>query len=99
MLAQVVERDELIWFGRPPDESQLGDHDEELAARVRVLQHDAYALLADIERAMQVALDRLVLLASSFGPASYQGGQSAYDNQLASFKDLARQHIEVEVTD
>jgi len=42
MLAQVVERNELIWFGRPPDESQLGDHDAELAAQVRERQAEAY---------------------------------------------------------
>jgi len=42
MLAQVVERDEFGWFGRPPDESQLGDHDAELAERVRARQAEAY---------------------------------------------------------
>lgn len=98
MLAQVVERNELIWFGRPPDESQLGDHDEELAAQVRERQADAYKMLADMVDTMNTMLAEMERWKpSSFGPASYQGAHD-YNNCLSQFKECAERHIRVEVT-
>jgi len=46
---------------------------------------------------MTSLLGNLVQLAGSFGPASYQGAQP-YNDCLATFKEVAQSHIEVEVT-
>ena len=93
----MVDRDEVIWFGRPPDESQLGNHDEVLAGQVRARQHAAYAILDEMVKCMEHMLDELrSWQPSSFGPADYQVCH-VWLAMLSTFKNCAQQHICTEV--
>ena len=83
----MVSKDELLWFGRAPTVSQLGDSDAGIADNVRGRKHVAY------ERLDTLAADMKTFIAqcsSGFSPADRQ-------ISLLRLKNAAAMHIETEV--
>ena len=55
----MVDEDELLWFGRPPDTTQLVSADDQVAPAVRRRQAAAYAMLEDLVQEMEADLVEL----------------------------------------
>lgn len=73
-VCEVVSRHELLWFGKPPNVTQLEDSDEAIAAAVRERQADAYAYLESLVQQMETILQQIASWSniSGFGPADRQ---------------------------
>ena len=69
-LGKVVSKEELLWFGRPPDVSQLGDSDAAIGEAVRKKQSDAYNKLERLVEEMQKCIADSSL--SGFSPVDRQ---------------------------
>ena len=59
---------ELLWLGRPPDVSQLGSSDDNIAQSVRILQNAACIQLETLVTHMKVLTEEL----RGFSPADRQ---------------------------
>ena len=94
-VCEVVSHRELLWFGKPPNVTQLEDSDEAIAAAVRERQADAYACLESLVQQMETILQQIASWGniSGFGPADRQISLA----RLRELKDAAAKHIEVEV--
>ena len=57
-LEKVASSSELLWLGRPPDVSQLGDSDKATANAVRERQADTYHLLEALVLEMQTLIEQ-----------------------------------------
>ena len=70
-LGKVVSKEELLWFGRPPDVSQLGDSDAAITEAGRKKQSDAYNKLGRFVTGMQTCIADCSS-SSGFSPADRQ---------------------------
>ena len=52
----MVDEDELLWFGRPPDTTRLVSSDDQIANAVRRRQAEVYAMLDKIVQEMEEVL-------------------------------------------
>ena len=55
----MVAEDELLWFGRPPDTTQLVSADDQIAPAVRRRQAEADAMLESLVETMEADLAEL----------------------------------------
>ena len=101
---QVVRPDELLWFGRSPETTQLPSDEDQIANEVKKCQKDAYDKLAALVENMESLLNELALWEAdrrqsdgAVSPAEYL--PQLNNMLLGGLKDEAATHIYVEVVD
>jgi len=103
---QVVRPDELLWFGRSPEITQLPSDEDQIASEVKKRQKDAYDKLAALVDNMESLLNELAAWEAdrrqsdgAVSPAEYLPHVNLNNWLLGGLKDDAATHIYVEVVD
>ena len=101
---QVVRPDELLWFGRSPETTQLPHDEDQIANEVKKCQKDAYDQLALLVDKMESLLSELAAWEAdrrqsdgAVSPAEYL--PQLNNMLLGGLKDEAATHIYVEIVD